>query len=261
MKFLKLILMAILFASCSRPILSLKLKEIDENTIKQLPVALWYDAEAHQNDTDFKNGLKDLSSFERTCLSDVYPRIEYEGASGIPLFKSSSRNFLNCKNLELTPLSGESFTIVIAFVPTNGIELITVKDGVEEILGIKWLNQDGFIVRTGFASEALIQKTNSLSLNKSISVLKFIYNRNRSTHLERQELWLNDSKVDLTPLTSETVNSGEILTPSNDLTIKASTATEISSLLIFEGELTQDENRDLNCYLEKKYKTGILNCN
>jgi len=224
-------------------------------------MALWYDAETHQEDTDFRNGLIDRSPFDRTCLSDVYPKVEYELSTGIPLFKSSYRNYLYCENLDLAPLSSESFTIIIAFVPTNGVELLTVTDGTEEILGIKWLNKEGLIVRTGFSSEALIQRTNSLVHDNSITVLKFVYNKNRATNNERQELWINDSKVDLIPFTASTINSGEIHNLSPDLTLKASTATEISSLFLFEGELTQEQNRDLNSYLKKKFRTDVLNCN
>ncbi len=257
MKILNSILFLVLFASCSKPTISLPEKE---SSLEHLPVALWYDAETHQADTDFRNGLRDLSPFDRTCLSNVYPKVEYELSKGIPLFKSSSRNYLYCENLDLAPLSSESFTIIIAFIPTNGIELLTVTDGTDEILGIKWLNKEGLIVRTGFSSEALVQRTNSLSLDNDITIIKFVYNKNRSTNTERQELWINDSKADLIPLTSSTINSGEIHNQSPDLTLKASAATEISSLFLFEGELTQEQNRDLNCYLMKKFRTDVLNC-
>lgn len=243
--------------SCSRSPLDFS---TGKDNLDDLPAALWLDADAHKTDTDFSDGLKDLSRSGRNCFSDIYPKIEFELPAQVPVFKNSRDNYLNCKNMELSLLSDGRFSVVMVFVPRNGTTLLSVKDNSDEVLGIYWLKKEGFIVQTGTGANVLSQKTTTVAPDDQLAVLKFTYNKDEPLNAEKQELWINGQQVSLSPVTPALENSGEITNSTSALTVKASTATEISSLFMFDGSLSEPDSNKLDCYLRERFNLSFLNC-
>lgn len=258
-KFIFLLVLGLLFSCAKQGPLKFDENLLDRKALGDMPVELWLDAGAHKKDSDLSEGLKDLSLSGRNCVSAVYPKIDFE--QSVPVFKSSMRHYLKCESMDLSPLSGDAYTIVIVFVPALGTTLFSARDGADVLLGIHWLNGEGVIVQNGSSAEILSQKALITLPENKIAILKFTYDRTEPLNAQRQKLWINGVEQTLSPVTTGLENSGEILSSTEALTVSASTATEISSLFLFEGGLTSEHGKKLDCYLRNRFKLDSLICN
>lgn len=215
----------------------------------------WLDANEVKTITEFRQGIPELSAGQQDCLSDQYPKIETVRGSGHKVFRGERGRELSCHDIDLSFLSQGQFTVYLAFVPTSSPRLLTLSAGTE-IFSV-FLMDKVLMVSTGADMDYLSQHADYTFKKNQISLLKLVIDLNETAPEDRQKIWINGASL---PLVPQFIGSGTFSPDTSEVHLHSQSGTEISSLMIFDHILTQEQETQVNCYLSQKLELNLANC-
>ena len=243
--------------SCAKENVFPKVKSAGEQVASKS--ALWWDASAQKKDPYFLNGIRDLSNNDRNCLSNTYPLLDTLPETGVAILRGERRHILSCPSVDLSFMEGyRDYTIVIAFNPTGGANLLQVFNAGSPVLNLLWLHPDQVQVMSGSGVHWMLQAEPAMLPENEIAILRFEYRHLEIDFRDRQRIWLNGDELSLGAISDPV--EGVILEDLSQVKIQSQTAAEIASLLFFDKRLSDQEVTDVECELGKKYKISSLDC-
>lgn len=256
MKFLTLLLISCLF-SCAKENVFPKIKSPGEQVASN--AALWWDASAQKKDPHFLHGIRDLSTNNRNCISSTYPLLDTLPETGVSVLRGERRHILSCPSIDLSFMQGyRDYTIILAFNPTGGANLLQVLNAGSSVLNLLWLQPDQVQVMSGSGVHWMLQTAPAMLPENEIAILRFEYRHLEVDFRDRQRVWLNGVELSLGPISNPA--EAVILEDLSNVKIQSQTAAELASLLFFDKRLSDNEVSDVECELANKYKVSSLDC-
>jgi hypothetical protein len=256
MKLFILLSLLMLF-SCAKENVFPQVKSAGEQVASKS--ALWWDASAQKKDPNFLNGIRDLSNNDRNCFSNTYPLLDAMSETGVAILRGERRHILSCPSIDLSFMEGyRDYTIILAFNPTAGANLLQVFKAGSPVLNLLWLQPDQVQVMSGSGVHWMLQAAPAMLPENEIAIMRFEYRHLEIDFRDRQRIWLNGAELSLGTISNPA--EGVILEDLSNVKIQSQTAAEMASLLFFDKRLSDKEVSDVECELAKKYKVSALDC-